>query len=108
VLEDLLRERGAIEREERSPGALTLCVDRARDQLLAGARLTEDEHTRIRVGDGVDHLVDAAHRLRLAGELTIMREPLELRRQLTILLLKRELIEQLRDLGLELVEALGI
>jgi hypothetical protein len=35
VLEDLLRERGAVEREERPLGAVALAVDGVGDELLA-------------------------------------------------------------------------
>ena len=108
VLQNLFGQSGAVEGEERPPHTLTFLMNRARDQLLTRARLAEDENTRIRVRHGVDHLIDAAHRLGLARELTVMREPFESRCQLAILLQERELVEQLRDLRLELVEALCV
>ena len=66
VLENLLGQRGAVEREERALGAIALVVQRARDELLAGAALAEDQHARGGRRDGLDHLIDRAHRLALA------------------------------------------
>jgi hypothetical protein len=107
VLEDLLRERGAVEGVERPLGAVALPVERARDELLAGAALAEDEHARHRRRDALDHLVDGAHLLALPDQLPVRRQPLELGLELAVLLLHRELREELGDLRLELAQPLG-
>ena len=58
AFEQVLGDRGAVERDEGSCAARTLLVDRARDQLLAGSRLTQDQDA----GGGRRNLSDpAAH-----------------------------------------------
>src|SRR6185437_7114672 len=108
VLENFLGKGRAIEGEERPFGALALRVHGTRDQLLAGARFAEDQHARVRRRHRVDHLVDAAHRFRLSGQLAVMRQPLELGRELEVLFLEPELLEQFWDLCFELVQPLGV
>ena len=83
-------------------------MQRAGDQLLSGPGFADDEHARRRRRHGIYDLIDAAHLVGLSGQLTVMREPFESRCQLAILLEERELVEQLRDLRLELVEALCV
>ena len=60
-LEQRLGERAAVDRHERTARAPAVAVDRARDQLLAGAALARDQHRRRRVGGVRDLLVDGEH-----------------------------------------------
>ena len=46
-------------------------MDRARDQLLAGARLAIDRHRRLGGRDAIDHGEDLAHALRSADEIAV-------------------------------------
>src|SRR6185437_9427446 len=108
VLENLLRQRRAVEGEERALGALALRVYGTRDQLFAGARFAEDQHARVRRRHRIDHLVDAAHRFRLPGQLAVVRQTFELGGELEILFLETELFEQFWDLCFELVQPLGV
>ena len=67
ALEQVLRDRRAVQREEGLLGARAVLVDRARHQLLAGAALAGDEDGHVLVGDPTDLLVDLEHR-RAAAE----------------------------------------
>jgi hypothetical protein len=58
ALEQRLRERGARDGDERLRGARALVVDRAREQLLAGAALAEDEDGRGALGRDAAELED--------------------------------------------------
>jgi hypothetical protein len=95
VLEDLLRERGAVEGVERPLGALALLVQGARDELLAGAALAEDEHR----GVGRARRARSSRRpcasRRSADELAEVREPLDARLELAVLLLELGALERL-------------
>ena len=44
ALDEVFRDGGAIELDERGAGARALAVERARDQFLAGAALAGDQH----------------------------------------------------------------
>src|SRR6185369_11429144 len=68
ALEQRLRKGGAMNRDERLVLARALLVDRARDQLLAGAGLAAHEHGRVARRDLLDRREDIAHRLRAANE----------------------------------------
>ena len=46
-LEDRLGDRGAVDRDERALRARAVVVERAREQLLAGAALAEQQHGRL-------------------------------------------------------------
>ena len=87
-LEQLGRQRRAVHRHEGAVAARALAVDRARDQLLAGARFPRDEHGRRGVGDLTDDLVHAPHRRGSADQLV---EPLA----------ARELVAEVPHLPLE-------
>ena len=63
-LDELLRDRAAVDRDE-APASTRQLVDRARQELLAGATLAEHEHRRARLGDRA----------------SIVRDPREGRRQ---------------------------
>ena len=60
-LQQVLRNRAAINRHERSGGASTAAMDRARHQLLARPRLAHDQHVDVGVRHLLDQLVHAAH-----------------------------------------------
>src|SRR6185436_15332313 len=104
VFQNVFRQRGAVQGEEWSLDALALGVDGAGDQLLARARFTEDQHAGVGWRHCLDDLIDATHLLGLAGELAVVGESLELRRQLAILLLDGELLEGLRDERLQSIQ----
>ena len=60
ALQQVLRNRGGVNRNERLGGARAVTVQRARHQFLAGARFAVDEHRRMRLGktaDGAKHLL---------------------------------------------------
>src|SRR5262249_57253044 len=59
-LEELGRQRGAVHGDEGTVPADPLPVDRASDQLLAGAGFTGDQDRRRGVGDLAHEVVDAA------------------------------------------------
>ena len=61
ALEQRLRNRRAVDRDERKRRARAELVDRLRDQLLAGARLAGDQHRRAGRRRLLDHLVDLPH-----------------------------------------------
>src|SRR5204862_3799730 len=66
ALDQLRRNRRAVELHERPVGASAVLVDRARDELLAGAVLPGDEHA-ARARRGLRDLVeDEPHRAALA------------------------------------------
>jgi hypothetical protein len=61
-LEQLARDRAAVDRDERPLRAAAGAVDAARHQLLAGAALARDEHVRVRrrhLAHQVVHALDA-------------------------------------------------
>ena len=62
--EQLLGNRAAVHRDEHALGAAAVVVDRARDQLLAGAALARDQHRAVGVGHLVDDVEHAAQRRR--------------------------------------------
>src|SRR4029453_15109370 len=53
-LEQVVGQRAAVDRDEAPRGARALLVDRARDELLAGASLALDQHRRARRRDARD------------------------------------------------------
>ena len=66
-------ERGAAHGDERPLLGVRRVVDRARDELLAGARLAADQHRRARRRDRADLLPDVADRRALAEDLAGVR-----------------------------------
>src|SRR5690606_35942553 len=54
ALEEIARDRGAVHADQRPLATRARVVDRARDQLLAGARLARDQHGGVGVGDELD------------------------------------------------------
>src|SRR6185312_1111106 len=77
VLQNVLGQRRTIQGEERSARALALLMDRPRNQFLARSRLAENQHACSRRRNRVDDLINAPHRLRLAGQFTVVDERLE-------------------------------
>src|SRR5688572_6881482 len=68
----LARQRAAIDGDELA-WASTRAMNGLRDELLAGARLAEDQHGALRTRDFLDLLVHGLHRRRLADEATKMQ-----------------------------------
>src|SRR5262249_31685802 len=69
ALDERGRERRAVEGDERRLAAQREPVDGAREELLAGAALAEDEHARVRGRDALHHGEELLHRRRLADDL---------------------------------------
>ena len=64
--DELLGDRAGVHGDERAVAAAASVVDRARDELLAGAALADDQDRRHRRGDALDPREDVAHLLRAA------------------------------------------
>src|SRR5262249_50624702 len=62
TLEQCRWKRGAVERDERLVPRRAVVVDRARDELLAGAGLAANEHVGAHRGGLADELVRGQHR----------------------------------------------
>src|SRR5581483_8758832 len=62
ALEELLGERGAVDRDERPARALAPGVHAARGHLLPGPALSEEEHGRRRARDLPERLLHRLHR----------------------------------------------
>ena len=62
ALEQRVRERPTVDRDEAGAGAAAVPVQRRRDELLPGAALALDEDGAARRGDARDRLVDFDHR----------------------------------------------
>jgi hypothetical protein len=65
-LQQMMRNRAAVDRDERPLAAHRALVDRERGQLLAGARLAGDEHARVRLRDLANRAEQLLHRLAVA------------------------------------------
>src|SRR5690606_20115237 len=74
-LEQVRRNRPAIDRDERLVVPLALGVDRAGDELLAGAALPEDQDRGVGRRDAPDEPVDALHERMVPDELTRRLHP---------------------------------
>ena len=70
-LDEVFRQRGAIDLDERAAGARALGVDGVGGQLLARAALSHDEDVGVRRRDRVEQLEDTPHRGRAAKHLTV-------------------------------------
>jgi hypothetical protein len=68
ALDEAFGEGGTVDGDERLVGTGTLVVNRAGEQLLAGAGLALEEHGGARGGHGRDHLHRAAERLAVPYE----------------------------------------
>ncbi len=65
-LQQVMRNRAAVDRDERPLAAAGALVNRERRQLLAGARLARDEHARVGLRDLADRAEQLLHRLAVA------------------------------------------
>src|SRR5205085_10928361 len=104
VLENVLRQRRAVEREEGSLRSLALGVDYARAQLFARSGLAKNQDAGVGWRHGLDDLVDGAHLFRLARQLAKVRQAFELRGELSVFLLNVELFERLGNERLQTIE----
>src|SRR5690606_14300454 len=68
ALDELGRDRGAVDLDERAAGALGAVVDPAGDELLAGAGLAGDEHAGLGRRDALDGGLDPADGRALAHD----------------------------------------
>ena len=62
ALDQLTRNRGDVDRDERLRGAGPEIVDRARNEFLAGARFAEDEYGQVGRHDPRDGAINLLHR----------------------------------------------
>jgi hypothetical protein len=69
-LEEVVGERGAVDRDERAAFPRAPVVDRARHELLARAALAADEHDRLRLGGAIDEREALGHRGRSSEDVT--------------------------------------
>src|SRR5690606_24704206 len=103
ALEESLRNRGAVDGDERLPSTRRALVDRAGDELLSGAALAGDQDRRVEAGDLLDlplNLLDRAARSHEAVLLLEDRLELEVLRAdplIELLLLDRERDEMRED-----------
>jgi hypothetical protein len=73
ALEQVLRDRRRVDRDERTRGARAVTVQRARDELLAGPRFAGDQHGRVRLRQPPDRPEHLLHRRRLAEDFRRLR-----------------------------------
>ena len=105
ALEQRLGHRRAVDRDERARLAPAALVQRARDELLAGAALAGDQHGRVGLGDAVDQVADLPHRRARADDLArqraavdLLAQPLDLGAQRAVLHRALERERELLDL----------
>jgi hypothetical protein len=77
-LQERGRQRGAVEGDERALGARPQAVERARQELLAGAALAHDEDRGVGGGHPLDERDELHHRRRVADQLAEAARPLHL------------------------------
>ena len=70
-LQQRLRQRGAIDRDERSVFARRVAVNETRHHLFASSRLAANQHAGLRIGDARDEIDDALHLRRVADHQSI-------------------------------------
>ena len=68
-LQQILRDRRGVDGNEGLVGPWTVAMQGPRHQLLAGTRLTGNEHGRMRQGEATDGAKDLLHRWRLPENL---------------------------------------
>ena len=103
-LEQRLGDRAAVDGDERLVGARRQVVQRARDQLLAGAALAGDEHRGLGRRDPAHQLEHPLHRRRLADQAVEAEAPLQLGAQLEVVAHQRALLERALDDDVDLVD----
>ena len=67
-LDQVARDRGHVDRDERAAAPLTVIVQRARNQFLARARLAGDHYREVGLHQAGEHAVDLLHRRRAADQ----------------------------------------
>ena len=85
ALEQRIGQRAAVLGDEALVLARPGVVDRAGHQVLAGARLAEEQHRRVGLGDLLHHLEDPSHRRAGADDLVEGVLPLDLLAQVDVL-----------------------
>ena len=80
-------------------------VDRARHQVLAGARFAGDQHGAVGLGDGFDHAEHGEHRLAAADDVRELVARVQRALEQHVLLLQPVRLEVLPDLQPQLVHA---
>jgi hypothetical protein len=69
ALQEVFRDRGGVDRDERLGRSRAVAVQRPRDELLAGARFPRDEDGRMRLREAPDRAEHLLHRRRLPEDL---------------------------------------
>ncbi len=105
VLQQVVRDRRAVDRQERGLGVGPLRMQGPRDQLLAGARLARDQDVAPRRPDLADQRLDRPHRPR-PGRPSRSRSPgaWSCRRKRLVLEQEPAIAHQAVELGEQLVE----
>ena len=68
AFQQVLRYRGAVDRQERLIFAKAMVINRAGHKFLAGATLTGNQHGGVGMRDLADHFENLLHRLALAND----------------------------------------
>src|SRR5256885_6101028 len=108
-LEQRLGQRGAVDRDERAAAPRRARVDRAGDELLAGAALALDEHRRGAAGDLLEERHHPAERGARADDRALLEQVVEPLLERAVLLDQVSALEGLADQAQELgaLERLG-
>ena len=101
-------QRGAVQLDERPVAPVALRVNRAREQLLAGARLALEQHGRARRRGRRDGLQHATDRRAVADDLPLVPELHHLAAQPLVLAAQAHDLERLIDRELELLRPDGL
>ena len=102
--EQVLLQRRAVHLDEVARRPQRVVMDRAGDQLLAGAGFAANQHGRIALGHLADHVEDAAERLAAADDLVEVVVLLPLVAQVIELVAQPLQLERLLDLDFHLLE----
>ena len=105
ALDETFRQRGAIQFDERPIASLALGVDRPREQLLTGPRLSFEQHGRTRRRGSGDCLEHATNRVAVADDLALVAELHDLAPQPLILASEANYFQRLVDRELQLLRA---
>ena len=103
-LEQILRQRAAIDGDERMMLAVAVEVQPTRDQLLAGAAFALDQHGAVGVGDLVDEVVNELHFSARADDVFEAIPVLEFLAEVNVLAQRRLVIERALHRHLQLVD----